>query len=478
MAQAPNELNAIEALAAMAAGRLTAEALTRACLDRIAARDSVVRAFACLDPERALAEARSRDRARRTRHPRAALRAAVRREGHHRHARHADARTARRFMPVTGRPRTRRALRWRARPAPSCWARPSPRNSRCAIPDRRRTRTIPRTRPADRRADRPPPSPTSWCRWPSARRPAGRSSVPHPIAAWSATSLRSTRSIPTGVKPLAGSFDTVGLFARCVDDCALVVGVLAGDDRSAAPLEAVRARARGPMADTRLAPRRTRDGPSGRDRRAAARTQWRGRGRGRTAGGVRALPRRAKRRAAFRGGARVRVRTDAARRLAFAVEPRGVGGGRGDSAAPVSGSAGVACPLPRAVRGRDRAVRPAAVGERTRRGARRPRQHRRGDVQPMVLGPACSVPQSAGLHRTERIARRRSGDRRHRRRCPTAARGQVDRRPRRVRGQAPTTCADRRCPTSCPMPRLRRSCRPRRRIRRPSFRPSCCCRRW
>ena len=58
------------------------------------------------------------------------------------------------------------------------------------------------------------------------------------------------------------------------------------------------------------------------------------------------------------------------------------------------------------------------------------------------------------------------------------ARGQVDRRPHRVRGQAPTTCADRRCPTSCPMPRLRRSCRPRRRIRRPSFRPSCCCRRW
>ena len=63
MAQAPNELDAVEALAAMAAGRLTAEALTRACLDRIAARDSVVRAFAFLDPERALAEARARDRA-------------------------------------------------------------------------------------------------------------------------------------------------------------------------------------------------------------------------------------------------------------------------------------------------------------------------------------------------------------------------------------------------------------------------------
>ena len=63
MAQAPNELDAIEALANMAAGHLTAEALTRACLDRIGARDSVVRAFAWLDPERALDEARARDRA-------------------------------------------------------------------------------------------------------------------------------------------------------------------------------------------------------------------------------------------------------------------------------------------------------------------------------------------------------------------------------------------------------------------------------
>jgi amidase len=47
---------------------------------------------------------------------------------------------------------------------------------------------------------------------------------------------------PTGVKPLANSFDTVGLLARSVDDCALVVGVLAGDVRRAAdvrPLEAV-----------------------------------------------------------------------------------------------------------------------------------------------------------------------------------------------------------------------------------------------
>lgn len=33
---------------------------------------------------------------------------------------------------------------------------------------------------------------------------------------------------PTGVKPLANSFDTVGLLARSVDDCALIVDVLSG----------------------------------------------------------------------------------------------------------------------------------------------------------------------------------------------------------------------------------------------------------
>jgi Asp-tRNA(Asn)/Glu-tRNA(Gln) amidotransferase A subunit family amidase len=43
---------------------------------------------------------------------------------------------------------------------------------------------------------------------------------------------------PTGVKPLAGSFDTVGLFARSIEDCALVAGVLAGDDGCGAPLAA------------------------------------------------------------------------------------------------------------------------------------------------------------------------------------------------------------------------------------------------
>src|SRR3954468_23335469 len=58
----PNELGAAEAVAQLASGALTAEALTRACLDRAAARASV-KAWTWLDPEQALAQAREADRA-------------------------------------------------------------------------------------------------------------------------------------------------------------------------------------------------------------------------------------------------------------------------------------------------------------------------------------------------------------------------------------------------------------------------------
>ena len=218
---------------------------------------------------------------------------------------------------------------------------------------------------------------------------------------------------PTGVKPLAGSFDTVGLFARSVDDCALVVGVLAGDDAQ-------------------------RDSA----RRPSGQHAWASGGR---PPGATPKPRRSERSRPRRSSSRARacivdeielpaefelfldaqsdvLRFEAARVFAFERTRRAdllspssreeLAGGRGDSAAPLSRSAGLACPLPRAVRGRDRAVRRAVDGERARRSARRSRQHRRGDVQPVELGPARSVPQSAGLHRTEGIAGRRSADRR------------------------------------------------------------------
>ncbi len=61
MTTRPNELSACAALEELQAGRLTAEALMLACLERIGEREPVVQAFAHLDPELALAEARRRD---------------------------------------------------------------------------------------------------------------------------------------------------------------------------------------------------------------------------------------------------------------------------------------------------------------------------------------------------------------------------------------------------------------------------------
>ncbi len=58
----PADLTATEAAAAIASGKLTAEKLTRACLDRIADAEPEVHAWAFLDPDLALAQARVLDR--------------------------------------------------------------------------------------------------------------------------------------------------------------------------------------------------------------------------------------------------------------------------------------------------------------------------------------------------------------------------------------------------------------------------------
>src|SRR5690242_6419061 len=55
-------LSARDAASRIAAGTLTAEALTRACLERIAVRDAEVQAWEHLDPEQAIAAARARDK--------------------------------------------------------------------------------------------------------------------------------------------------------------------------------------------------------------------------------------------------------------------------------------------------------------------------------------------------------------------------------------------------------------------------------
>jgi amidase len=57
-----NKLSASEAAARIAAGKLKSEALVAACLERIGQREKDVQAWAFIDSERALAQARARDR--------------------------------------------------------------------------------------------------------------------------------------------------------------------------------------------------------------------------------------------------------------------------------------------------------------------------------------------------------------------------------------------------------------------------------
>jgi len=58
-----DELSALEASRLIARGEITSEALVEACLGRIAEREETVRAWECLDRERALGQARALDRA-------------------------------------------------------------------------------------------------------------------------------------------------------------------------------------------------------------------------------------------------------------------------------------------------------------------------------------------------------------------------------------------------------------------------------
>ncbi|MBL8702701.1 MAG: amidase [Alphaproteobacteria bacterium] len=57
----PNRLTAVDAARRIAAGDLTSEALVRACLARIAARDAEVKAWCWIDPAQAIAAAREAD---------------------------------------------------------------------------------------------------------------------------------------------------------------------------------------------------------------------------------------------------------------------------------------------------------------------------------------------------------------------------------------------------------------------------------
>jgi len=239
MAQTPNELTAIEALAAMRAGRLTAETLTRSCLERIAARDAVVRAFVHVDPERALAEARRWD----------------------------STACADLNLPLRGVPFGVKDIIDTHDMPTACGSpihagfRPDA-DAACVALAREVGAVMLGKTVTTEFALRHPGATTNP--HDPAHTPGGSSSgsaaavadcmVPVAFGTQTGGSIIRPASYcgvvgykpsygtinPTGVKPLANSFDTVGLFARCVDDCALVVGVLAAGAQGWGPLEAAR----------------------------------------------------------------------------------------------------------------------------------------------------------------------------------------------------------------------------------------------
>lgn len=239
MARAPNELDATEALAAMAAGRLTAEALTRACLERIGTRDSVVRAFAYLDPERALAEARLRDRAGQagSRGPLNGLPFGVK-----------DIIDTHDMPTAYGSP-----IHAGHQPSADAACVALAREAGAVMLGKTVTTEFALRQPG------PTANPHGLAHTPGGSSSGSAAAVADfmvPIAFGTQTGGSIIRPAsycgvigykpsfntvnPTGVKPLAGSFDTIGLFARSADDCAVVVGVIQGDDASATQLEPVR----------------------------------------------------------------------------------------------------------------------------------------------------------------------------------------------------------------------------------------------
>jgi hypothetical protein len=166
-------LTASEAAAEIAAGAVSAETYARACLARIEALDGEVKAFAHLDREHVLAQARALDERRMQGHPPGRL--------------HGIPVAIKDIIDTADYPTdsvlrlppdAAPARRHRCRQVmPPAWAvrrqRPSPPSSPISIPGRRATRTTTPARPAvivGSAAAVPP----IWCRSRWARRPTGR----------------------------------------------------------------------------------------------------------------------------------------------------------------------------------------------------------------------------------------------------------------------------------------------------------------
>jgi len=235
----PNSLSATDALAAIAAGTLTAEALTRACLERIAEREPVVHAFAWIDPERALTEARERDRT----------------GAQYRGLLHGLPMGVKDIIDTQDMP---------TGCGSPIYAGHRPPNDAACVALAREAGAVMLGKTVTTEFALRHPGPTANPHDP-AHTPGGSSSgsaaavadfmVPVAFGTQTGGSVIRPASYcgvvgykpsfntinPTGVKPLATSFDTVGLLARSVDDCALVVDVLSGAASPSSPPERLQA---------------------------------------------------------------------------------------------------------------------------------------------------------------------------------------------------------------------------------------------
>ena len=163
-----------------------------------------------------------------------AHRRAVRRERHHRYLRHAHRRTARRSTPGIARGATPRALQWDARRAAWSWARRSPRNSRSTIRARRAIPSIPARTPGGSSSGSA--AAVADCMVPLALGTQTTGSTIKPGSFCGVFAYRPTFGDVrcSGVMESSGSCDTVGFYARTVEDIALHRDVLVGADPVAA----------------------------------------------------------------------------------------------------------------------------------------------------------------------------------------------------------------------------------------------------
>ena len=221
-----NEFTAVEAAAQISAGRITSEQLIRACLDRIAERESDVRAWAFISPDQAIAEARARDRG-----PRRGLLNGLADCGE-------DVIDMADMPTEHGTPiykgNQRGATRWRIGRAPSKAPSSSARRSRpslrtCIPPARAIRRNLGHT-PGGSSSG--PAAAVADCMAPLGFGTQTGGSLIRPASYCGIVAYKPTLDFisTAGVKALSANLDTVGVYGRTVPDAALIGGALIGFD--------------------------------------------------------------------------------------------------------------------------------------------------------------------------------------------------------------------------------------------------------